>query len=108
MQPTDIAVELRQRTPWEAIDLGLSMLQRWWQNAYRAHATVLGVVALLSFALAWWRDQPWLALLLVWWLKPVYDRVALHVLSRAVFGELHGVRTALAHAQGAPVGALSA
>src|SRR6185436_6830272 len=38
------------------------------------------------------------ALLFVWWLKPLYDRVALHVLSRAVFGEAQSTR----HVLGAP------
>jgi hypothetical protein len=33
----------------------------------------------------------------MWWLKPVYDRAVLHVLSRAVFGEMQGVRAALAN-----------
>jgi hypothetical protein len=99
MRPTDIAVELRPRTPWEAIDLGLAMLQRWWRNAYGVHAAVLAFLSLASFATAWWLEQPWVALLLVWWLKPVYDRAVLHVLSRAVFGELQGVRATLAHAR---------
>jgi hypothetical protein len=95
VQPTDITVELRPRTPWEAIDLGLAMLQRWWQHAYGAHAAVLGVICLAAFGIAAWLERPWVALLLIWWLKPVYDRVVLHVLSRAVFGELQGVRATL-------------
>jgi hypothetical protein len=95
VQPTDIAVELRPRTPWEAIDLGLAMLQRWWRQAYGAQAAVLGFLCLLAFAIAVWLERPWVALLLVWWLKPVYDRVVLHVLSRAVFGELQDVRATL-------------
>src|SRR3954451_18354738 len=99
MQPTDIAVELRQRTPWEAIDLGLAMLQRWWQQAYGAHAAVLAFLSLISFGMGAWLDQAWIALVLIWWLKPVYDRIVLHVLSRAVFGELQGVRATLAHAR---------
>lgn len=97
MQPTDIAVELRPRTPWEAIDLGLAMLQRWWQHAYGAHAAMLGFVCLAAFAIAWRLERPWVALALIWWLKPVYDRVVLHVLSRAVFGELQGLRATLAN-----------
>jgi uncharacterized membrane protein SpoIIM required for sporulation len=35
------------------------------------------------------------ALLFVWWLKPLYDRVVLHVLSRAVFGEVQSPRHVL-------------
>jgi hypothetical protein len=99
VQPSDIAVELRPRTPWEAIDLGLAMLQRWWRNAYACLASVLGLLGALSIGAALSLDQPWLALLAIWWLKPVYDRVVLHVLSRAVFGERQTVRQTFAHAR---------
>jgi hypothetical protein len=99
VQPTDIAVELRPRTPWEAIDLGLAMLQRWWQQAYGVHLAVLALVSIASLGAAWWFAHPLVGLVLIWWLKPVYDRAVLHVLSRAVFGELHGVRAALGHAR---------
>jgi hypothetical protein len=39
------------------------------------------------------------ALLFVWWLKPLYDRVVLHVLSRAVFGEVQSPRHVLGSAR---------
>jgi hypothetical protein len=88
VQPANIAVALRRRSPWEAIDLGLTMLQRWWRQVYAPLALVAAPLIGLSFALAWYSGRVWLAIVLVWWLKPVYDRVVLHVLSRAVFGEL--------------------
>jgi hypothetical protein len=97
MQPTDIAVELRPRTPWEAIDLGLVMLQRWWQQAYGVHAATLALISIFSLGAAWWFSRPLVALVSIWWLKPVYDRAVLHVLSRAVFGDLQGVRATFAH-----------
>jgi hypothetical protein len=81
VQPADIAIALRRRSPWEAMDLGLTMLQRWWRQVYLPHLLVA------------------LPLVLVWWLKPVYDRVVLHVLSRAVFGELQSTRAVLAAAK---------
>ncbi|HUQ73775.1 MAG TPA: DUF4129 domain-containing protein [Burkholderiales bacterium] len=99
MQPSEIAVELRPRTPWEAIDLGLAMLQRWWQQAYSAHGLVLSLVVVLAVGTAWSLERPWIALAAIWWLKPLYDRVVLHVLSRAVFGELQGVRATLGDAR---------
>ena len=40
----------------------------------------------------WWLERAWVASLVIWWLKPAYDRVVLHVLSRAVFGELPTTR----------------
>jgi len=90
-----LAISLRRRTPWEAIDLGLSMLQRWWRAVYAPHLAVGASVAAASFLAAWWLARPWLAVVLFWWMKPLYDRVVLHVLSRAVFGELPRARAVL-------------
>src|SRR5262245_39952716 len=95
MQPADLAITLRRRSPWEAIDLGLSMLQRWRREVYGPHLAVGGALAAAAVLLGWALDRYWISLLLVWWLKPVYDRVVLHVLSRAVFGELQGTRAVL-------------
>jgi hypothetical protein len=88
VQPADLSVALRRRSPWEATDLGLAMLQRWWRPVYAAHALVLVPIALVLVALGWAFDAVWLAMLAIWWLEPLYDRVVLHVLSRAVFGEI--------------------
>ena len=95
MQPADIAIALRRRSPWEAMDLGLSMLQRWGRLVYVPHLAVFAATTACAFGLAWWLERPWVALLAVWWLKPLGDRVVLHVLSRAVFGERLGWRAAL-------------
>lgn len=99
MQPADITVTLRRRSPWEATDLGLAMLQAWWRPVYAAHALVLGPIAALAIFLGWAFDAIWLAILAIWWLEPVYDRAVLHVLSRAVFGEVHGPRRVLRSAR---------
>ena len=99
MQPSDIAIALRRRTPWEAMDLGLAMLQRWWRQAYLPHLAVGVAVALAGWGLAAWSGKPFVALLFVWWLKPLYDRVVLHVLSRAVFGEVQSPRQVLGAAR---------
>ncbi|HKQ28909.1 MAG TPA: hypothetical protein VJT77_09935, partial [Burkholderiales bacterium] len=79
---------MRRRSPWEATDLGLAMLQRWWRPVYAAHATVLVPTTFIVVTLGWAFDAVWLAILALWWLEPLYDRVVLHVLSRAVFGEM--------------------
>src|SRR5262249_44237997 len=88
MQPADLTVALRRRSPWEATDLGLAMLQRWWRPVYAAHALVVAPIALALVALGWAYDAVWAGILAFWWLEPLYDRVVLHVLSRAVFGEM--------------------
>ena len=88
MQPADIAITLRRRSPWEAMDLGFTMLRRWWRTAYAAHALVFVPLIGAVLVAAWAANKLWLAMLVVWWLEPLYDRVILHVLSRAVFGEV--------------------
>ena len=88
MQPADIAITLRRRSPWEAMDLGFTMLRQWWRAAYAAHALVFIPLLAAIVIACWMADRLWLAILLIWWLEPLYDRVVLHVLSRAVFGEV--------------------
>jgi len=99
VQPVDIAIALRRRTPWEAMDLGLAMLQRWWRQAYVPHLAIGLTAALAGWGLGLWAGKAWLALAFVWWLKPLYDRVVLHVLSRAVFGEVQSPRHVLGAAR---------
>jgi hypothetical protein len=95
MQPSDIAIALRRRTPWEAMDLGLAMLQRWGRQVYAPLFLVVAVIAALAWALGTWAGNIWVAFIFFWWMKPLYDRVVLHVLSRAVFGEVQGLRAVL-------------
>lgn len=84
MQLDRVAIVLRPRQGWEAVDLGFRMAAHWARPLWAVCLTVVWPLALaLSIALA---NTPWLAALLIWWLKPVYDRFLLHVLSRAVFG----------------------
>jgi hypothetical protein len=92
VQAADIAIGLRRRSPWEAMDLGLTMLQRWWRQVYVPHLLFALPVMALALGGAWWLERAWFALVVIWWMKPAYDRVVLHVLSRAVFGELPTTR----------------
>ncbi len=87
MQPASIAISLRRRSPWEAMDLGFIMLRRWWRPVYAAHALVFVPLNALALLACWAAGMLWLGMLIVWWLEPLYDRVVLHVLSRAVFGQ---------------------
>jgi hypothetical protein len=76
------------------MDLGLTMLRQWSRAVYAGHALIL--IPLAAAIVLACHERLWLALLLLWWLKPLYDRVILHVLSRAVFGEVPGWRQILA------------
>lgn len=86
-----LSVKLRQRNPWEAIDLGFAMARAWWRDLY---GVWLAVMVPLSVAACLLLPAQWAALL-VWWLKPALDRIVLHVMASAVFGERPGWRAAL-------------
>ncbi|MCB1864608.1 MAG: DUF4129 domain-containing protein [Chromatiales bacterium] len=88
------SIELRARSPWEAADLGLRMVQRWWRPIFAVWlALALPLFALLHLL---FRDQLWLAITLFWWLKPALDRGVLAVVATAVFDVPPTLRAALA------------
>lgn len=94
-----LAIALRPRSAWESVDLGVGMLREWWRPLYASFAAVYLPLAAACFWAGWSTGKAWLALVLLWWLKPLFDRVALHVVSRAVFGDVLGVRATLAQAR---------
>jgi hypothetical protein len=87
-------LSLRHRSAAEAIDLGGVIVDHWRAKILRtwcaAYCPVALVVAVLALFIA-----PGYALLLLWWAKPLFDRVLLHFYSRAVFGDVPGVRECL-------------
>lgn len=91
MQLDRLAVQLRLRNPWEAIDLGFAMVRTWMREVYAAWFAVFLPVCAIALLLL----PPQWATLLVWWLKPALDRVVLHVLASGVFGELPRLRDTL-------------
>lgn len=79
-----LEVELRPRSHWEGVDLGLALLQRWapavlW--AWLATAGAVAAVMLIALRdhLVWWA-------FLMWCLKPLFERVVVFVLARSMFG----------------------
>lgn len=85
-----ITLKLRPRGASEAMDLGVRLLQR---NAGVVYTVWFAtVIPLMIACLALAPIAYWLPTLLIWWLKPLYDRIVLFVLSRAVFGVQVGVR----------------
>lgn len=84
MPLSDAAMAVRPRSPWEAVDLGVRLAQRHAGLLLASWALLtLPLLAVLSLLL--WR-YPSVALLLFWWLKPAFERLPLHILSRALFG----------------------
>ena len=78
------AFSLRQRSVWEAVDSGVLV----WRNSF--------VYLIPFFAIPLWiaacglrllpADFRFVSYLGLWWLKPLFDRLALHVVSRRFFG----------------------
>lgn len=92
MQLEDLNIALRPRRPWEAIDLGVSMVQRWRAAVFAAwFAVSLPCFLLINLIVA----DPFWSVALMWWLKPLFDRPLLFVLSRAVFGATPTLRETL-------------
>lgn len=96
MRPEQLALALRPRSGWEAIDLGIRLVQA---NARGVFSTSFGVVLpvalLVTFVVGYLFGAPDIAGLIIWWLKPLYDRALLHGLAHAVFGERPSLRTTL-------------
>ncbi|TJZ79095.1 hypothetical protein [Chitiniphilus eburneus] len=76
-----------------AVDLGHALLRRHWRITYLAW---WGPWALAAALLWLCLPQGWLwaASLALWWLRPIFERLPLFILSRAVFGEQVSVRQA--------------
>ncbi|WP_101926282.1 MULTISPECIES: DUF4129 domain-containing protein [Luteimonas] len=96
MRVDTVQVELRPRSPWEAMELGNALVRRhavaiWWPWLLAS----LPVFAAIN-AIGWTTDRLGWAALALLWLKPVFDRIPLFVLSRAVFGTAPGWRQTLA------------
>lgn len=75
------------------MDLGFAMARRWWRPVWAAWAGVY-IPAFVLVNLLCWR-HPGYAVLALWWLKPWFDRVVLHVLSGAIFGSVPRLRDVL-------------
>ncbi|HMX23410.1 MAG TPA: DUF4129 domain-containing protein, partial [Accumulibacter sp.] len=80
-----IAIHLRRRSAWEALDLGHAMLRDWAPRLYRAWFASYWLAGGVLMLLLW--AWPEYAMMVLWWLKPLFDRVLLWVCSRSAFGE---------------------
>ncbi len=96
MRIDQISVELRPRSSWEAVELGTALVRTHARAIWIPYVLVtLPVFIALCGAFAWMGRLEWVGLA-YWWLKPVFDRIVLFVVSRAVFGSVPGVRETLA------------
>lgn len=87
MQIDRLNIVLRARSGWEAMELGMALVRRHAAAIWAPWVIVSLPVFVLLNALAWWTDSFGWAWLAMWWLKPLFERIALYVISRGVFGD---------------------
>ena len=94
MQLEDLTAEVRPRSHWEAVDLGFALVRRHFPRLLAAWLLCVGPLwAVLLLLMKW--VPPGLIIFILWWLKPVYGRVTLFHLSRALFGATPRLRETL-------------
>ncbi len=86
MNLNEIQANIRLRNPWEAVDLGFSMVQTWWKSIYIPLAILTFAIGIPLFFIVP-REDVWIAGVIFWWLKPLYDRLVLHIISHKLFNE---------------------
>jgi len=95
MRLEDVSAQLRPRGAWESVDLGFAMVRKhfplilgaWFLTVVPLWAVILG--------LSYFGASLGALVLAIWWLKPIYDRVPLFVLSRSLFGAKPRLREVL-------------
>ncbi|MDX1693096.1 MAG: hypothetical protein R3208_04985 [Ketobacteraceae bacterium] len=96
MNLNQTTVSIRPRNPYEAIDLGATMVRAWWKELWTLWFTVsIPFVVCIWFGMYQYRD--W-SLLLLWWCKPLWETVLLHFIAEKVFRESTSPREILARA----------
>lgn len=85
MDLSRISIVARERSPWEAIDLGIIMARKWYRPLVLGWMVPSLVVFIVFSAIFY--DSLWIGITITWWLKPLWDRVPLYMASRALFGE---------------------
>lgn len=88
MQLELLKIELRPRTSWQAIDLGFPLLWSHAREVFGPWLVVWSLACLPGLVVAMvWPELGLLAPCFPWFFRPLLERLPLHVLSRAVFGQ---------------------
>lgn len=89
----DLQIVARPRRHWEALDLGVLIARRWYALLLASWLCLAGPL----FVLLWMviPGHPAWAMFIVWWFKPVYERIPLRILSTAIFGATPSLTNAL-------------
>lgn len=81
-----LTLEVRPRSPWEAMDLAVRLVITHWRILLTSWmVAIFPLFIVINLILL--EEHPVWAFLVIWFLKPLYDRVPLFVLSRVIFAE---------------------
>jgi hypothetical protein len=86
----NVRVEIRPRSPFEAIDLGFVMARHWFFPLWIMWLSVAVPFSMVAHLVLY--KHLVIAGVLIWWLKPVYEKPLVFWLSRAFFNEKTGYK----------------
>ena len=78
-----IQIKASIRTGWQALDLGFLMGSAWWKTLLVASAIPAMFVFFVTLLIFY--DNPVIAVLILWWLKPLFEKLPLFYGSRRLF-----------------------
>jgi hypothetical protein len=88
MRLDKLEIELRPRTHVQALDLGFALLRAHASSTYKTWLALwLPAMILCAVLTVFFPTLLWLWVFVAWWLRPMFERAPLYVLSRHVFGE---------------------
>ncbi|MFW6011531.1 MAG: hypothetical protein ACOC8R_00445 [Desulfosalsimonas sp.] len=91
MDISKLNIALRPRSQFEGVDLGFAAASRWFLILWLLWLATAAPVIVLIHGLCF--SRPNVALLLVWWVKPLFETPLLYWLSRKIFNEEPEVKT---------------
>ena len=93
MNPENLILRVRPRSHWEALDTGMLLARHWYARLYVMWIVIAGPIFAGVFLIL--HNHPGWTMLIVWWLKPLYERLPLKFLSLAVFDSQPPMREAI-------------
>lgn len=83
MQIPDSKLALRFRLNFEAIDAGCLLARRYWPTLLAGWL----IISLPAFIALWFLDNLFWTIVLLWWMKPLYERIPLQLIASKMFDQ---------------------
>ncbi len=90
MQVENLTIALRNRSNWEAIDLGFALARQWFLRLWTAWLIsalpIFIIIMLLTYLV---NNEAFNSFIFIffWWCKPLFEQPLLYILSRQLFSE---------------------